>query len=141
MSSIAVKAMLTVRNGEKLLFSRGYDEVKKQAFLRPLGGHVEFGERGEETIKREMQEELGCGVQNVRFLSVIENLFTYRGKREHEIILVYEGDLADTSFNTKDRFMFREGEREVEAGWFSKEDAVREGLPIYPPYDYFKPRN
>ena len=31
MQTIVVKAMLLVRNGDKLLFSRGYDTVKKEA--------------------------------------------------------------------------------------------------------------
>ncbi len=198
MSSIVVKAMLIVRNSGKLLFSRGYDTVKKQTFLRPLGGHVEFGEKGEEAIRREIQEELGCGVKNVKFLSVLENLFTYNGKQGHEIILMYEGKLADeslypapclqhpalparaclpvraclraarkqvltqtgphaggcarvgsglaTEFSAlwsrcwvyqKGSFSFMEGTRQTEAGWFSEADIAKEGLPIYPPFNYF----
>lgn len=137
MSVVIVKAMLIVRNGEKLLFSRGFDEVKKQAFLRPLGGHVEFGETGAETIKREMQEEVGCEALDVKFVSAIENLFTYNGKKGHEVILVYEGRLADASLYTKDSFMFMEGDRKSMAGWFSKADVEREGIPIYPPFAYF----
>lgn len=138
MSFIVVKAMLIVRNGEKLLFSRGYDEIKKQAFLRPLGGHVEFGERGEETIKREMREEVGCDALQVQFVSAIENLFTYNGKKGHEIVLVYEGKLADESLYKKDSFSFTEDERASVAGWFSRADVEKEGIPIYPPFAYFE---
>lgn len=134
---IVVKAMCIVRNGERILFSRGYDEVKQQAFLRPLGGHVEFGETGKETVQREMKEELGCGLNDTHFLSVIENLFTYRGKKGHEIVLVYEGALSDRSYYEKGSFTFQEGDREVEAGWFSEEDVAREHLPVYPPFSYF----
>ena len=137
MHSIVIKAMLIARNKEKLLFSRGYDTVKKQAFFRPLGGHVEFGERGEETIHREMQEELGCGVSDVKFISVIENLFTYNGKEGHEIILVFEGKLENKSFYEKDSFSFMEGDRKTDAGWFSKADVDKERVPIYPPFTYF----
>ena len=137
MSAIVTKAMLILRNKDKLLFSRGYDTVKKQAFLRPLGGHEEFGERGEVTIHREMQEELGCDVEHVKFLSIIENLFSYNGKQGHEIILVYEGALADKSFYEKDSFSFMEGERKTEAGWFSKSAVEKSSIPIYPPFPYF----
>ena len=137
MSSIIVKAMLIVRNGEKLLLSRGFDEVKNQRFLRPLGGHVEFGEKGEDTIRREMQEEIGCGALHVQFVSVIENLFTYNGTRGHEIILVYEGKLADESLYKKDSFTFIEGDRKAEAGWFSQAEVQKEKLPLYPPFNYF----
>jgi len=138
MPGIVVKAMLIVRNNGKLLFSRGFDTVKKQGFLRPLGGHVEFGEKGEETIWREMQEEFGCGVKDIQFLSVLENLFTYNGKQGHEIVFMYKGKLADESFYKKEQFTFREGDREAEAGWFSQIDIEKEKLPIYPPFDYFR---
>jgi ADP-ribose pyrophosphatase YjhB (NUDIX family) len=106
MPQIVIKAMLIVRNGEKLFFSRGFDEVKGQAFLRPLGGHVEFGERGEETIRREMKEELGCDISHLHFLGVLENLFSYRGKSGHDIILAYEGELTDKSLYQKSAFTF-----------------------------------
>ncbi|MSU56544.1 MAG: NUDIX domain-containing protein [Candidatus Taylorbacteria bacterium] len=137
MSAIIVKAMLIVRNGDKLLFSRGDDTVKKESFLRPLGGHVEFGETGAVTIRREMQEEVGCDALDVRYVSTIENIFSYNGKQGHEIILMYEGKLADVSLYRKEKFMFMEGERETEAGWFSKADVEKENIPIYPPFNYF----
>lgn len=129
--------MLIVRNGDKLLFSRGFDTVKKEAFLRPLGGHVEFGETGVETIRREMQEEVGCDALDVKFVSVVENIFTYNGKQRHEIILMYEGKLANESLYRKNTFTFLEGERETEAGWFSKTDVEKEGVPLFPPFSYF----
>ena len=134
---IIVKAMLIVRNGDKLLFSRGFDTVKREAFLRPLGGHVEFGETGAKTIRREMKEEVGCDALEVRFVSVLENVFTYNGKQGHEIVLVYEGELADESLYRKNTFTFMEGERETEAGWYSKEKVAKEGIPVFPPFPYF----
>ncbi len=137
MQDIVVKAMLIARSRDKLLFSRGFDTVKEEAFLRPLGGHVEFGETGAETIRREMQEEVGCGALNVQFVSAFENLFTYNGKQGHEIVLMYEGELADESLYRKERFMFMEGERETEAGWYSKADVEDEGIPVFPPFSYF----
>ena len=135
--TVTIKAMCIFRKGDKLLFSRGYDEVKKEAFLRPLGGHVEFGERGDETVRREMQEELGCDAQNVQFLSALENIFVYNGKQQHEIILVYRGELVDKTLYEKDSFTFMEGECKAEARWFSKADIEKENVPVYPPFNYF----
>jgi len=138
MNHIVVKAMCIFRRSDgKLLFSRGYDSVKKETFLRPLGGHVEFGETGGQTIRREMQEEVGCTATDLRFLSVIENIFTYEGQGRHEMILVYEGELADRSLYEKERFMFKEGDRDAEAGWYSAHDVQKEGIPIFPPFNYF----
>ncbi|MEK7170409.1 MAG: NUDIX domain-containing protein [Patescibacteria group bacterium] len=136
MNSIVVKAMCIFRRGDgKLLFSRGYDEVKKEAFLRPLGGHVEFCEKGEDAIRRELREEVGSEIRNLKLLQVLENIFTYHGKSAHEIIFMYEGELENPP--TKDRFTFTDGGKTIEAGWFSKADVEKEGIPIFPPFNYF----
>ena len=36
--------------------------MKGQIFYRPLGGVIEFGERGAETVARELKEEIGADV-------------------------------------------------------------------------------
>lgn len=53
------------------------------------GGRAEFGETAEETLKREMREEIGAEVEVVRLLWFVENFFTYAGKRYHEIALYF----------------------------------------------------
>ncbi|MBU4225503.1 MAG: NUDIX domain-containing protein [Chloroflexi bacterium] len=44
---------------DKILVAEGHDSKKNQTFYRPLGGTIEFGERGEETVRREFVEEIG----------------------------------------------------------------------------------
>ena len=80
-----------------ILVNEGYDSVKKQTFFRPLGGKIEFGEKSSETIRRELLEEIGFEVQNLIYLTTLENIFTYNGERGHEIIIVYDGEFADES--------------------------------------------
>ncbi|MDO8564458.1 MAG: NUDIX domain-containing protein, partial [bacterium] len=134
---IVVKAMCIVRNGEKLLLHRGFDEVKGEKFLRLFGGHVEFEETGEQAVRREMKEETGSDLSELKFLQATEHMFTYRGKPHHEIIFLFEGTLVDKALYDKKEFTFEDGGKTIEAGWFSKEDAEREGLPMYPPFPYF----
>ena len=43
-----------VRKGNKLLVSKGYDKSKNQEFYRCLGGGIEFLERSEDALKREL---------------------------------------------------------------------------------------
>jgi len=129
--------MCVIKNGEKLLLHRGFDKVKKEAFLRPFGGHVEFGETGEEAIRREIKEETGAELTDVRLLEVKENLFTYHSEPAHEIIFFYEGKITDESVLSKQTFSFTDGGRTIEAGWFSKDDVRKEELSIYPPFNYF----
>ena len=84
------------REGEILVFE-GYDTIKKDRFFRPLGGGVEFGEHSREAVVREIREELGTEITNLRHLATTENIFTLNGQLGHEIVFVYEADLADSS--------------------------------------------
>ena len=53
------------------------------------GGRAEHGETAEETIKREMLEELATHVEVVRPLWFVENFFDYDGLSYHEIALYF----------------------------------------------------
>jgi ADP-ribose pyrophosphatase YjhB (NUDIX family) len=64
-------------------------------FFRLLGGTVEFGEKGAESVRRELLEELGAEAEVGRLVATIENLFTYEGQPAHEICLVYECAFRD----------------------------------------------
>jgi 8-oxo-dGTP pyrophosphatase MutT (NUDIX family) len=79
----------------KILVAEGYDSVKQQTFYRPLGGKIEFGETGAETVRREIEEELELQCEVDRFLGVFENIFVFEGQKGHEIVLVYDGKFSD----------------------------------------------
>ena len=65
------------RHDGRLLVFEGHDPVKDETFYRPLGGGIEFGETGAQAMAREMREEIGAEVTNVRYLGLCENIFTY----------------------------------------------------------------
>ena len=88
-------ALCVIRRDDKLLVFEGYDTAKKDHFYRPLGGTIEFGESSGEAAAREMAEELDTEVRNVRWLGVIENIFTVHGQTGHEIVMLYEADFVD----------------------------------------------
>jgi NADH pyrophosphatase NudC (nudix superfamily) len=56
------------RHKGRILAAEGYDRVKKQTFYRPLGGKIEFGETGAEAVARELLEEIGAAVTDLRYL-------------------------------------------------------------------------
>lgn len=89
------------RHDGRILVSEGYDAVKQQVFYRPLGGAIEFGEYSGEALRREIDEELGLGITNLRYLFTLENVFTYNGQPGHEIVLVYDADFSDPSVYTQ----------------------------------------
>ena len=88
-------ALCVIRRDDKLLVSEGSDTAKYDHFYRPLGGTIEFGETSADAAAREMAEELNTEVHNVRWLGVIENIFTVHGQTGHEIVMLYEADFVD----------------------------------------------
>jgi 8-oxo-dGTP pyrophosphatase MutT (NUDIX family) len=103
MNQIRPLAICIFRNRDCILVAEGYDPVKMQTFYRPLGGGIEFGERSEETICREVMEEIGVEVAqgSLKYLGAVENIFTFNGTQGHEIVLVYDGLLKDTELYDK----------------------------------------
>ena len=91
-------ALCVIRRHGNLLVFEGYDTVKKDHFYRPLGGTIEFGERSSVTAAREMVEELNTEIRNVRWLGVLENIFTVHGQPGHEIVMLYEADFVDKGY-------------------------------------------
>lgn len=95
-------AICLFRRGERILVAEGYDPLKQERFYRPLGGGIEFGERGEETIQRELLEEIQAEAQDIQYLFTLENIFTFNGGRGHEIVLVYDGRLKDENLYARE---------------------------------------
>lgn len=88
-------AICVCRDGERILVFEGCDSRKGEVFYRPLGGSIEYGERGVEAVKREFREEISADLGEVTYLGMLENIYIYEGRRGHEIVLVYDGRLAD----------------------------------------------
>jgi ADP-ribose pyrophosphatase YjhB (NUDIX family) len=95
LSKIRPLAIGIFRRDDRILVCEGYDPIKQQTFYRPLGGGIEFGERGADAVVRELREEIGAEMIHPRYLGTLENLFTYDGKPGHEIVLVFAGELTD----------------------------------------------
>ena len=89
-------AICVFRNKDRILVAEGYDPLKRQSFYRPLGGGIEFGEYSEQTIRRELMEEIGAEVRELKYLGTLENVFVFNGRPGHEIVQVYDGVLIDS---------------------------------------------
>ena len=56
---------------------------------------MEPGESTIEAISREVQEELGKEIHNIKRLAVLENMFQYNGQPGHEIVLIFDAEFVD----------------------------------------------
>ena len=83
-----------------------------------VGGRVKIGENSEDTLKREILEEMGKEIEIVEYVSTIENFFDADDMPYHEIMFVYKIDfknekdkrITDTIYNV-------EGEDELRYDW------------------------
>jgi 8-oxo-dGTP pyrophosphatase MutT (NUDIX family) len=125
-------AICVFRKQDRIFVAEGYDSVKQETFYRPLGGKIEFGELGRETVKREIREEIDEKVRKLRYLGTLENVFTYNGERGHEIIRVYDGKFSEKSVYKRQVVEGHEGDLIFQVMW--KELAYfRAGeAPLYP---------
>ncbi len=111
----------------------GHDEVKGNTFYRPLGGTIEFGEPGADTVARELMEEIHARVIAIRYLGTLENIFVYNGQKGHEIVLVYAGELADPRFYDLPVISGREDDgEEFRAVWMPINDFRKGRAILYP---------
>lgn len=126
-------AICVFSHGGRILVAEGVDPVKREKFYRPIGGAIEFGERGAETLIREIQEELKAEISSLRYLGAVENIFMFNGQRGHEIVLVYDGEFVDSSLYGRPQLEGLEHDGSTfRAVWKSIGQMREEGMPIYP---------
>lgn len=90
-------AICLFRDGDRILVGEGNDPVKRETFYRPLGGGIEFGERAEDALRREVREEISAEIESPVYLFTLENIFTFNGEMGHEIVMVFDARLTDES--------------------------------------------
>jgi 8-oxo-dGTP pyrophosphatase MutT (NUDIX family) len=127
----AIAVCIFLHDG-KLLVGEGFDTVKQQAFGRPLGGTIEFGEHSRTTVVRELREEIGADITNLRFLGFLENIFTYNGEAGHEIVLIYRGDFIDQRYYQRPLIEGNENGSPIRAIWVPLANFSQECMQLYP---------
>ncbi|WNJ97570.1 NUDIX hydrolase [Vibrio ruber] len=133
MPHIRAKAVCLFRHQRRILLAEGYDPIKGEKYVIPVGGGIEFGEKSTDAARRETFEEIGAEIDNLRLLGISENIFTFSGTAGHEIVFVYEAELKDKSFYQRDEIPGIEvdGERFI-VRWFDEDDILNGSLPFYP---------
>lgn len=101
-------AICIFRKNDLILVCEGFDNVKQDYYYRPIGGGIEYGETSSNALKREVLEEIGANITNVKLLGTIENIFSYNGDLGHEIVFVYDAEFVEKSFYEKPSFVGKE---------------------------------
>ena len=127
-------AICLFRNRGRILVAEGYDPLKKQSFYRPLGGGIEFGEYSEQTIRRELMEEIGADVRELKYLGTLENVFVFNGAPGHEIVQVYDGVLTNSGLYEQAEIEGNEAEvdESFNAVWMHLNEFGEEKSILYP---------
>lgn len=122
------------RQGDRILVFEEYDPVKQDWFCRPLGGGIEFGERSQEALVREIYEELGVEIHAPQLLGIIENIFTYRGATGHEIVFIYEAAFVDETLYAQPFLPGHEHEvnEEFQAVWRTLDELAARHIRLVP---------
>jgi ADP-ribose pyrophosphatase YjhB (NUDIX family) len=115
--NIRVITICIFRRGNSVLVCEYFDSVDKKPFYRPLGGEVEYGETTEAAIRREIREEIGQEITDLKLMTVLENIFVHEGKPGHEIVYVYEGQFTDESVYRQEMFEVHEETEILKASW------------------------
>ena len=123
-------ALGLVIKDNKLLVSEGFDKVKNETFYRCLGGGIEFLEKSEEALKREFLEEINVDIAVKDFLGISENIFTYQGRKAHELILFYSIEISDENYQEGYKVIDDHGE--TIAKWIDIDEFKNKNKILYP---------
>lgn len=79
-----------------------------------LGGHVDYGEKAVEAIKREIKEETGFNVKNTKFLFYFDEIIPRL--KLHNMLLVFRVNVSG-----KEKLNWESSE----SGWFSRKEVEK----------------
>ena len=118
----------------KVLVYNVKDQVRKKTFFRLIGGHIDFGEEASNALIREFKEEINADIKIVKQLDVFENIFFYKGKKQHEFVSLFKIDFYDKKIYSEKNIIGNEGpDRQYTANWVSIDEFRNKNKLLYPP--------
>lgn len=96
MNNIRVGCSVLIKSGDKLLLGIRNKEPNKGMIITP-GGGVELFENMIDTVKREIMEETGLEITNIKQLKTYEII---NKPDEHRIIIYWSADYDKNSINS-----------------------------------------
>lgn len=125
-------ALIINDKNETLLIKRGDKSRNEVGFWGKPGGAVEFGEKVEDAVKRELKEELNIDIEIIKFLSYTDHII--KSENQHWLVINYIAKIIGGELKNM------EPEKIDEIGWF-KFDNLPEKLnqtAVEPIEEYLK---
>lgn len=119
---VGIGAVIVDTEGKMLLSKRGPKAKNERGKWEFPGGGVEFGDTMEETIKREMKEELGITIETYQQLPVLDHII--RDEDQHWIT---SGFISKIRKGTP---TIHEPEKCSAIGWFSLSQMAKMELSV-----------
>jgi len=104
-----VGVSVLVRNGDQVLLEKR-EHTHGEGTWGPPSGHIDFGEKPEETAIRESLEETGVTISEVKFRAITNDVF----EKEHKHYITIWMDATYVSGDPQ----VKAPEEESEVGWF-----------------------
>jgi 8-oxo-dGTP diphosphatase len=105
-----VGVSVLIKNGDRILLEKRSKDPMKGAWKAP-GGHMEFGETPEQTAAREVKEELGITLRDLKFRTITNDVF--EADQKHYVTIWMEAFIASGEPELKAPY------EESEIGWFT----------------------
>ncbi|MFC2135942.1 NUDIX hydrolase [Bacteroidota bacterium] len=112
-----------INNDNKVLLLQRKNAHGEGTWCFP-GGHLEFNEEIEDCVKREVEEETGIQVQNIRFAGLTNDLFKDEGKHYITIFMICNYESGEAQI--------KEPEKCTNMNWFDWSSLPR---PLFLPIE------
>lgn len=131
--NIRGKAIVIFKHNGKYLFTVCYEETKNEVFYIPVGGGIEFGEHSLDAARREVMEEIKQEIENVRLVSVTENIFTFNRIEEHEIVFTYAAEFKNRlAYSSVLKGGTNAEGKKIKLVWATPDEIINKNIRLYP---------
>lgn len=117
---------ILVKKDDKYLLGKRVSEHGKNTWS-VVGGHLEFGESFEDCAYRETLEESGVKIKNIKFLTVLNNIF--KDENHHSITIFMTAEWKDGKPTITEPYKI------IDLGWY---DLSNHPEPLFFPVQQLK---
>ena len=88
-------ALCVIQRGDRFLVAELIDAQTGAVLHRPVGGGIEQGESPETAVRREVREELGITLTQVKLLGSVDHAWIWKGRELRERAWIFLADASD----------------------------------------------